>query len=130
MMQCYLIVSSERRVLNVMLGDEPDAIHQALGCTAIEHGTTLQAEDQLLIAADELDRAASDLFHVAGVPFPFFGNGLLVGIDPTTGDIADRPKLAIDEFQRLVMFSRSSDGRRFASAPHGALASGDNRGVG
>jgi hypothetical protein len=104
MRQGYLIVSSERRVLNVMLGDELDAIEHVLGCTAIEHGTTLHTEDQFLTAADELDRATSDLFHVVGVPFPFSGNGLLVGIDSATGDIADRPKMTIDEFQRSIVF--------------------------
>jgi hypothetical protein len=129
MKQGYLVLASERRVLNIMFGDELDAIQQVLGCTAIEHGTTLHTEDQILINGDELNGAPTDRFWVAGVPFPFAGNALLVGIDPATADIADRPKMTIDEFRRLVMFSGSSDSRRFGSAPHGALASGDDRGV-
>ena len=100
--------------------DDLNAIQQVLGCTAIEHGTTFHTEDQLLISGDELNGAPSDRFWVAGVPFPFSGNALLVGIDPATGDIADRPVMAIDEFRRLVMFSRSSDCGRLGSAPHGA----------
>jgi hypothetical protein len=129
MKQGYLVLASERRVLDIMFGDELDAIQQVLGCVTSEHGTTLHTEDQLLIGG-QLDHAAIDRCWVAGVPFPFGGNAVLVGIDPATGDIADRPVMGIDEFRRLVMFSRSSDGRRFASTPHGALASGANRGVG
>jgi hypothetical protein len=112
MKQGYLLLSSERRVLNVLFGDELDAVQQVLGCAVIEHGTTLHTEDQLLITADELDRAASDLFRVASVPFPFSGKGLLVGIDPDTGDIAARPKMAIDEFQRLIVFPGCTDKRQ------------------
>ena len=121
MKQGSLILASARRVLNVMVGDKLCAIQQVLGCAAIKHGTTLQTEDQLLINGDERSGAPIDRFWVAGVPFPFAGNAVLVGIDPATGNIGDHPAMAIDEFRRLVMFSRSSDRRRFASAPRGAL---------
>jgi hypothetical protein len=129
MKQGYLLLACGRRVFEVSFNDEPDAIQQVLGCVTIGHGTTFHSEDQLLITGDELDHTAINRFWVAGVPFAFAGNAVLVGTDPATGDIADRPVMGIDEFRRLVMFSGPSDSRRFASAPHGALASGDNRGV-
>jgi hypothetical protein len=61
-------------------------------------------DDRLLISGDEVDPAASDRFWVAGVPFPFPGNALLVGIDPKTSDAVDQPAMeGIDEFLRPVM---------------------------
>jgi hypothetical protein len=129
MKQGYLLLAAERHVLNIMFGDKLDTIQQVLGCTAIEHATTFHSEDQLLINGDDLDRAEIDWFWVAGVPFPFAGNALLVGIDPATADIADRPVMGIDEFRRLVMFTGSLDSRRFGSAPHVAMDSGDDRGA-
>ncbi len=70
----------------------------------------LHTEDQLLISGDELNGAPIDRFWVAGVPFPFSGNALLVGIDPSTGDTANQPVMAIDEFRRLAMFAESVKG--------------------
>jgi hypothetical protein len=110
----YLVLASERRVLNINFSDELDAIQQVLGCVTIEHGTTFHTEDQVLITGDELNGASTDLFCVAGVPFPFVGNAVLVGTDPATGNIADRPVMGIDEFRRLVTFFGSS-GRRCGS---------------
>ena len=101
----YLILASERRVLNVVLGDDTDAIRHTIGCRSIEHGTTLASEDQLIINGDELDGVPDDRFWVAGVPFPFSGNAILIGIDPTSGDTADRPTMELDEFRRLVSFT-------------------------
>jgi hypothetical protein len=79
---------------------------------AIEHGTTLHTEDQIVISGDELTGAPIDKFWVAGVPFPFVGSGLLVGIDPSTGNTANQPVMAIDEFRRSVMFAASMKGRQ------------------
>jgi hypothetical protein len=56
MKQGYLIIASERRVLNVVFNDALGSIPQVLGCTAIEHGT-FRTEDQLLISGDELNDA-------------------------------------------------------------------------
>jgi hypothetical protein len=109
MKQGYLIIASERRVLNVVFNDALGSIPQVLGCTAIEHGT-FRTEDQLLISGDELNDAPIDQFWVAGVPFAFVGSGLLVGIDPGTGDTANQPVTAIDEFRRLVTFAASVKG--------------------
>ena len=53
MKQAYLLLASERRVLNVVLDDDLDAIQRALGYQTIEHGTTFQTEDQLIISGDE-----------------------------------------------------------------------------
>ena len=50
----YLVLASARRVLNVVLGDDTDAIRHTIGCRSIEHGTTLANEDQLIIDGDEL----------------------------------------------------------------------------
>ena len=41
------------------------------------------------------------------MPFAFH-NALLVGVDPLTGDTADRPAMPIDEFQRLITFATPS----------------------
>ena len=101
----YLILASERRVLNVLLGDDTDAIRPTIGCQIVEHGTTLASEDQLIVGYDEQDGAPDDEFRVAGVPFPFTGNAILIGIDPQTGDVADRPTMELDEFRRLVSFT-------------------------
>jgi hypothetical protein len=81
MKQGYLIIASERRVLNVVFSDELDAIQQVLGCAASGHGTTFHTEDQLLITGDELDHTAIDRVWVAGVPF--HGDR---GV-PTAGDV-------------------------------------------
>ena len=118
MKQGYLVLASERRVLNMSFSDELDAIQQVLGCVAIEHGTTLHTEDQLLInwrqTQRRFDRSVLGGRRAVSVP----GNAVLVGIDPCTGGIADQPVMGIDEFRRLLLFSGSSDTRRFGSAPH------------
>jgi hypothetical protein len=112
MKQAYLLLASERRVLNVVLDDDPDAIQRAIGYRSIEHGTTFQTEDQLIIGGDELGGVPQDRFWAAGVPFAFHGNALLVGFDPLTGDTASRPQMTIDEFQRLITFDIPSHGWR------------------
>ena len=71
MKQAYLVLASERRVLNVELDDDLDAIQRVIGCQTIEHGTTFQTEDQLIIGGDELGGVPQDRFWVCGVPFPF-----------------------------------------------------------
>ena len=88
MKQAYLLLASERRVLDVVLEDDLDAIQRAIGYQTIEHGTTFQTEDQLIVSGDELGGVPQDRFWAAGVPFSFHGNALLVGIDPLTGDTA------------------------------------------
>ena len=108
MKQAYLLLASERRVLNVVLDDDLDAIQRAIGFQTIEHGTTFQTEDQLIIGGDALAGVSQDRFWAAGVPFAFHGNALLVGVDPRTGDTADRPTMPIDEFQRLIAFATPS----------------------
>jgi hypothetical protein len=128
MKEGYLVLASERRVLNVTFNNELDAIQQVLGCMAIEHGTTLHTEDQLLINGDELNGAPTDRFWVAGVPFAFVGSGLLVGIDPSTGDTANQPVMAIDEFRRLVTFAASEKGWHRPSVSLVALGGDDVRG--
>ena len=109
----YLIFAYERRVLSIALDDDSEAIHHALGCKTVEHGTTFPTENQLLVVGDELDGAPCDEFWVTGVPFPFSGDAILVGIDPQTGDIADRPAMSIDEFRRLIAFVGSHGRRRY-----------------
>ena len=69
MKQAYLLLASERRVLNVVLDDDLDAIQRALGYQTIEHGTTFQTEDQLFVGGDELGGVPQDRFWAAGVPF-------------------------------------------------------------
>ena len=110
----YLILASERRVLNVVLGDDTDAIRHIIGCRTIEHGTTFYTEDQLIVGYDEQDAASGDQFWMVGVPFPFYGSGLLVGTDPMSGDTADRPTMELDEFRRLVRFTSPTGVRRAA----------------
>ena len=120
MKQAYLVLASERRVLNVVLDDDLDAIQQAIGYQTVEHGTTFQTEDQLIIGADALGGVPQDRFWAAGVPFAFHGNALLVGIDPQTGDTASRPQMTIDEFQRLITFATPSHDWRLPMAFPGA----------
>ena len=87
----YLVLASERRVLIVEFdSDDQHAIERTIGTATVEHGTTFWTEDQLIRGYDEQDGAPDDQFWVTGVPFPFCGNGLLVGTDPATGDIAER----------------------------------------
>ena len=108
MKQAYLLLASERRVLDVVLEDDLDAIQRAIGYQTIEHGTTFQTEDQLIIGGDELSGVPQDRFWAAGVPFSFHGNALLVGTDLLTGDTAGRPLMTIDAFQRLITFATPS----------------------
>ena len=51
MKYAYLVLASERRVLNLGLDDDLDAIPRILGCHTIEHGTTLSAPTTLSSAA-------------------------------------------------------------------------------
>jgi hypothetical protein len=105
----YLVFASERRVLRVTFDNEHHAIQQAIGCATVAHGTTLASEDQLLISGKEVAEIPTHRFFACGVPFAFVGNGLLVGSDPIDGSIADRPKMTIDEFQRLIIFPGCAD---------------------
>ncbi len=73
MKQAYLVLASERRVLNVVLDDDLDAIQRAIGYQTIEHGTTFQTEDQLIIGGDELGGVPQDRFWAAGCRLPFMG---------------------------------------------------------
>ena len=66
MKHAYLVLASERRVFNVVLDDAPDAIHRAIGCRSVEHGTTFHTEDQLLIIGDELGCDRQDRFSATG----------------------------------------------------------------
>ena len=111
----YLVLASARRVLNVVLGDDTDAIRHTIGCWSIEHGTTLASEDQLIIDGSELDGVPDDRFWVVGVPFPFCGNGLLIGTDPISSDTADAPAMELEEFRRLVSFTSQTGVRRAAA---------------
>ena len=128
MRQAYLLLASERRVIDVVLTDDLDAIHRAIGYQTTEHGTTFQTEDQLIIGGDELGGVPQDRFWAAGVPFAFHGNALLVGIDPQTGDTASRPQMTIDEFQRLITFATPSHDWRLPMPFPGALEEANLRG--
>jgi hypothetical protein len=128
MRQAYLLLASARRVLNVVLDDDPDAIQRATEYQTIEHGTTFQTEDQLIIGGDELGGVPEDRFWAAGVPFAFHGNALLVAIDPLTGDTASRPQMTIDEFQRLITFDIPSHGWRLPVLVPEALEEANLRG--
>ncbi|MFZ0021550.1 MAG: hypothetical protein WAL10_29915 [Acetobacteraceae bacterium] len=108
MKQAYFVLASERRVLNVLDDDDPNAIQRTIGYQDIEHGTTFQTEDQLIVRADELRGVPQDRFWAAGVPFVFHGNALLVGIDHQIGYTASRPQMTIDEFRRLITFATPS----------------------
>ena len=74
----------------------------------------LAFERRALNGADEVGGAPSDQFWVADVPFPFSSNAILIGVDLTTGDTADRPVMSIDEFGRLITFV-GPHGRRYQS---------------
>jgi hypothetical protein len=100
----YLVLASERRVLGIALDTDSLAIQQALGCQIIEHGTTFHTEDQLFVSG-ERTHTLECRFMVAGVPFYFGGNGVLVGTDPCDSGIADSPVMTIDEFRRLITFA-------------------------
>ena len=115
MKHAYLVLAAERRVLNLQLDDGLDVFPRILGCHTIEHGTTLSSEDHLIISGDEVDHKTDDRFWVCGVPFPFSGNAILVGVDLTTGDTDDRPVMSIDEFGRLIAFVGPHGRRRYQS---------------
>jgi hypothetical protein len=108
----HLVLASERRVLQVAFDNEIHAIQRVIGCQTFEHGTTFGTEDQLLVRGEETEGMPAHKFFACGVPFPFVGNGLLVGSDPIDGSIADRPTMTIDEFQRLIVFPGRADKRR------------------
>ena len=128
MKYAYLVLASERRVLNLGLDDDLDAIPRILGCHTIEHGTTLSSEDHLIISGDEADHKTDVRFWVCGVPFPFHNAALLVGVDSLTGDTADRPAMPIDEFQRLITFATPSHDWRLPMRFTEALENANLRG--
>src|SRR5271166_4372899 len=105
----YLVLPAEQRVFCVVLDTEPHAIERMIGSVVIEHGTTLYSEDHLVVSGDDPNNHPSERFWVQGVPFPFARNALLIGIDPYTGDTADRPVVAIDEFRRMITFADQRD---------------------
>ena len=77
----YLVLASSRRVLNVVLGDDTDAIRHTIGCRSIESmARLLRAKTSLIIDGGDLDGVPNDRFWVAGVPFPFSGNATLSGL--------------------------------------------------
>jgi hypothetical protein len=101
----YLVLASERRVLIVEFdSDDQHAIERTIGTATVEHGTTFWSEDQLRVDGGPSDGTAM-YYRVQGVPFPFGGNGLLVGTDLATGDTAERPMMRLDEFRRLLSFT-------------------------
>jgi hypothetical protein len=116
----YLTLASERRVLIVQFdSDDHYSMEWTIGAATVEHGTTFWTEDQLLVDGGPSDAMAMH-YRVQGVPFPFYGNGLLVGTDPAAGDIADRPAMELDEFRRLVSFTGHIGSRQAQTVPHGA----------
>ena len=115
----YLVLASVRRVLIVEFdSDDHYSIERTIGTATVEHGTTFYSEDQLVIGYDEQNGTQGDQFRVAGVPFPFRRNGLLVGTDPATGDIAKRPVMSIHELTRMINFPTSSEDRRVYAVLH------------
>jgi hypothetical protein len=105
----YLVLAAEQRVLGVTFDSGLDAVQRAIGCQSIEHGTTFCTEDQLIINGDETDQMPEHWFRVVGVPFPFYGNALLVGINPLDGETAEQPAMSIDELRRLISFGTRSN---------------------
>jgi hypothetical protein len=110
----YLVVPAERRVLCIALDGQPGKIEHAIGCQIAEHGTTFHTEDQLFVDGDEAGYLPEHRFMVAGVPFTFAGNAVLVGIDPLDDESVDRPMMTIDAFRRLITFAVQADARRRA----------------
>lgn len=106
----YLVLASERRVLSVTFDD--DSIHQTIGYSTVEHGTTFATEDQLLINGDELPEIPAHRFYARGVPFPFVGNALLIGTEPIDGNVADRPVMTIDDFRLMISFGGNPEVKR------------------
>ena len=98
--------------------DDHYSIERTIGTATVEHGTTFYTEDQLIVGYDEQDGTPDDQFWVAGVPFPFRRNGLLIGTDPATGDIAKRPVMSIYEFTRMISFAASSEDRQVYAVLH------------
>jgi len=110
----YHVLAFERRVLSVMFDD--DAIHRAIGCQTVAHGTTLHTEDQLLISGDEFADMPAHHFYARGVPFPFAGNALFADAEPIDGSIADRSLLSIDEFRSMISFATQVEVSRLVAA--------------
>ena len=128
MKQAYLLLASERRVLNVVLDDDPDAIQRAIGTRLSNTAPRSKLRTSLLSAATNSAVSPRIRFWAAGVPFSFHGNALLVGIDPLTGDTASRPQMTIDEFQRLITFATPSHDRRLSMVFPEALEESNLRG--
>ena len=83
------MLSREQRVLSTIFDHVPYGIGRAIDSKIVEHGTTFCTEDQLFVCGDEADQMAEHWFTAAGVPFPFCGNALLVGINPSDSQTAD-----------------------------------------
>jgi hypothetical protein len=111
----YLVLTSERRLLCVAFDDDVCAVQHTIGSQSVEHGTTFPTEDQLFVDADQ-DRPPEPCFWVSGVPFPFTGNALLIGINPRNGKIADQPVISLHEFSRLIAVATRTDSVRFMLA--------------
>ena len=95
---------SQRRIIPIAINSDLD-VCEAIDCQDFEHGTTLATEDRLIVNGDELGTTRQEQLWVAGVPFRFVGNAVLIGIRPADGDIADMPSMTIDEFRGLVTFA-------------------------
>lgn len=115
----YLVLPCLRRVIIVQFdSDDHYSIERTIGTATVAHGTTFYTEDQLVVGYDEQNGAPHDPFWVTGVPFGFFGTGLLVGADPATGEIAKRPVMSIHEFTRMISFAASSEDRQVYAVLH------------
>jgi hypothetical protein len=108
MADCYLVLPCLRRVIIVEFdNDDHYSIERASGTATVEHGTTFGAPD--------------DQFRVAGVPLEFHGNGSLVGTDPATGDMAERPVMSIHEFTRMISIAASSEDLQVYAVLHAQI---------
>ena len=66
---------------------------------------------KLLITGGKFNGAPVNRFWLAGGKIPYSGNGLLVGTNLMTGDTADHPAMAIDQFRDVLRWSNINSGR-------------------
>ena len=86
-----------------MLGDDLDAIQRASGIRLSNTAPRSKLKINLLSAATN-SAVSPRIGSGRRASVCLSWNALLVGIDQRTGDIADRPAMPIDEFQRLITF--------------------------
>lgn len=108
-MNAILINSSKREVTNIDLSILPHIylrqIQDHLCCQTYKFATYSKANVQFMVDEDFLRNESNLAFQIEGWPLPFFGNVIIIGKNPDSGDTIDLPEDLTPESFNINFFS-------------------------